>query len=103
MKIVNIDAEVFEKMLSDFGDFASRMEALCRLRGEKDLDKSMDNQDVCILLNISKRTLQTLRDNGTLPFSRISRKIYYKTEDVKAVVSTVEDRRKEALQKGKKI
>ena len=29
----------------------------------------MDNQDVCRMLNISPRTLQTLRDNGTLAFT----------------------------------
>jgi len=31
MEIVNIDAETFEKMLSKFETFASRMESLCLL------------------------------------------------------------------------
>lgn len=54
----------------------------------------LDNQNVCLMLNISPRTLQTLRDNGTLPYSQISHKTYYKPEDVERIVSVVEDRRK---------
>ena len=63
----------------------------------------MDNQDVCRMLNISPRTLQTLRDNGTLAYSQINHKTYYRPEDVELIVSVVEDRRKEAKFKGKTI
>lgn len=42
----------------------------------------MDNQDVCLRLDISPRTLQTLRDTGRLAFTQIQRKIYYRPEDV---------------------
>jgi hypothetical protein len=45
----------------------------------------LDNQDVCQMLNISPRTLQTLRDNGTLAYSQINRKVYYKPEDVESI------------------
>ena len=65
--------------------------------------KWMDNQDVCRMLNISPRTLQTLRDNGTLAYSQINHKTYYRPEDVEFIVSVVEDRRKEAKFKGKTI
>ena len=34
----------------------------------------MDNQDVCLRLDISPRTLQTLRDTGRLAFTQIQRK-----------------------------
>ena len=46
------------------------------------------------LLRISPRTLQTLRDNGTLAYSQIGHKIFYKPEDVQSIVQLVEDRRK---------
>ena len=42
----------------------------------------MDSQDVCVLLNISPRTLQTLRDSGRLAYSQINHKTYYLPEDV---------------------
>ena len=46
------------------------------------LEDWLDNQDVMQALHISQRTLQTLRTNGTLPFSRIGRKLYYKRSDI---------------------
>lgn len=103
MDIINIEAETFENMLSKFEGFATRMEQLCRLHGDKDMSEWLDNQDVCLLLKISPRTLQTLRDNGTLAYSQISHKTYYKPEDVERIVPVVEDRRKQATYKGKKI
>jgi hypothetical protein len=46
----------------------------------------MDGQEVMQSLHISKRTLQALRDNGTIPFSRINGKFYYKTEDIEKML-----------------
>lgn len=40
----------------------------------------LDGSDVMRALHISPRTLQTLRSNGTLPYSQIGGKIYYKKE-----------------------
>lgn len=103
MEIINIDAELFEKMLSKFENFVNRMETLCCLNEDKAVGEWLDNQDVSLLLNISLRTLQTLRDNGTLPFSKINRKAYYKPKDVEEIVSHVEKLRIAAIKKGKRI
>jgi hypothetical protein len=46
----------------------------------------LDNQDVMQALRISPRTLQTLRSNGTLPHSRIGKKLYYKRSDIQQVL-----------------
>lgn len=61
----------------------------------------MDSQDVCLRLNISPRTLQTLRDNGKLPYSQIQHKIFYKPEDVEALLTFVGLQRKEKILKSK--
>jgi hypothetical protein len=42
----------------------------------------IDAQEVLQMLHISVRTLQTLRSNGTLSFSRIGNKLYYRRGDV---------------------
>jgi hypothetical protein len=47
----------------------------------------LDNQDVMQALHISPRTLQTLRSNGILPFSRIGNKIYYRRQDILKILS----------------
>ena len=42
----------------------------------------LDNQEFIQLMNISKRTAQTWRDEGKVSFSQIGSKIYYKMKDV---------------------
>lgn len=47
----------------------------------------IDGQDVMQTMHISKRTLQSLRDSGTLPFSRINGKFYYKVADIEIMLA----------------
>ena len=42
---------------------------------------------------VSPRTLQSMRENGTLAYTKISHKVYYRPEDVKAVFPVVEMKR----------
>ncbi len=49
-------------------------------------EKWLDNQEVCLMMNITKRTLQTYKDKGMLPYSKLNRKNYYKLSDVKALL-----------------
>ena len=103
MEIVSIEKRTFEAMVARFNRFVSRMEVICQRHGEKRMSEWMDNQDVCRMLNISPRKLHSLRDNGTLAYSQINHKTYYRPEDVERIVSVIEDRRKEAKFKGKTI
>jgi len=85
MEIINIESQTFEAMMNRFEAFSKRVEALCENR-DKNLHRWLDNQDVCQILNISKRTLQTYRDNGTLAYTQINHKMYYKPEDVEKII-----------------
>lgn len=66
--------------------FAQRVETLCGASGDMVLQKWLDNQEVCDILNISKRTLQNYRDSGKLSYSQIGYKIYYRPEDVEQLI-----------------
>jgi hypothetical protein len=44
--------------------------------------KLLDNQDLCQLLNVNKRTLQRYRSRGTLKYQRIGGKTFYTVEQV---------------------
>ena len=46
----------------------------------------LDNQEVCLMMNITKRTLQTYKSKGLLPYSKLNRKNYYKRSDVQALL-----------------
>jgi hypothetical protein len=85
MEIVNIEARTFEAMMHRFETLEKKMNSI-RSEQDKGLKNWLDNQDVCLILNISKRTLQTYRDNGTLPYSQIKHKIYYKPDDIELVM-----------------
>lgn len=97
MEVITIEKKTFDEMSEKFDRFVDRVEEICRRCGERGMGEWLDNQDVCRLLNISPRTLQTLRDNGTLAYSRINQKIYYKPQDVRRILPVVEERRKEAV------
>lgn len=51
-------------------------------------DDTMDNQDVCMLLHVSKRTLQRYRSDGLLPYRMHRHKTYYRRSDVEMFIST---------------
>ena len=82
MEIVNIEAGTFKEMITSIRLLKEKLENLKSRQTSKSLDDWMDNQKVCMALNISQRTLQALRSNGTLPFSQIDRKTYYRRQDV---------------------
>ncbi|MDR0231610.1 MAG: helix-turn-helix domain-containing protein [Dysgonamonadaceae bacterium] len=90
MEIISIEKKAFEMMMGSFEQLADRIRTLCLRSGGKGMNKWYGNQEVCLILRISPRTLQTLRENGTLPFSQINRKIYYKPEDVQNAVTAAE-------------
>ena len=90
MEVVVIDKATFERMLSGFEIFAEKVERLCREQEDLGEKEWLDSNDVCRLLCISPRTLQTMRENGTLAYTKISHKVYYRPEDVKAVFPVAE-------------
>lgn len=81
-----MDEKTFSELIFRMEMFVEKVKELCERMGDRKLKKWYDSQDVCLKLNISRRTLQTLRSNGTLPCTQISRKIFYRPEDVEALV-----------------
>jgi predicted lipase len=47
----------------------------------------LDNQDLCLLLNCSKRTLQYYRSEKMLPYYKIKRKTYYMQSEVETFIT----------------
>lgn len=82
MEIVCIDKQTFEELRERFCKLEEKVTRICRPVEDLGLKKWLDNQEVCEVLRISKKTLQVYRDKGILPYSRIKHKIFFKTEDV---------------------
>jgi hypothetical protein len=60
--------------------------ATAKYRAVFSKEKWLDNQEVCLMLAISKRTLQTYTQKKLLPCSKLSRKNYYRYADVQALL-----------------
>lgn len=66
------------------------MKAKNRLNGET----IYDNQDLCVMLKLSKRSLQRLRSLGVLPYLQIGQKTFYLESDVMKYIQTqIENKR----------
>ena len=50
-------------------------------------ERLLDNQDLCLLLQASKRSLQRYRSSGLLKYQVLRHKIYYKESDVQAFLT----------------
>ncbi|MDR0700241.1 MAG: helix-turn-helix domain-containing protein [Tannerella sp.] len=85
MEIVVIEKQAFERMKQSFENFKHQVKKLCESNQNK--GEWLNNEEVCNLLHISKRTLQTYRDTGAIPYSKIGRKCYYKTSDIEQFIN----------------
>ncbi len=72
-----------------YKDLVNRLDELNKQLEEKQKkpqDTFLDNQEFLQLMNISKRTAQTWRDEGVISFSQIGSKIYYRMSDVQKLL-----------------
>lgn len=83
-----ITQKVDEETLYCFESFLNQISSLRDRHNDKLLSEWLDAQDVCNILDIQPRTLQTYRKNGKIRFSQIDRKIYYKPYDVKKILNS---------------
>ena len=81
-----IDRENFEawmeRIMDRFDKQDKTLDKMSQRRNMLDGEFLLDNQDLCQLLNVSKRTLQRYRSTGELPFQTVYHKTYYKESDV---------------------
>jgi hypothetical protein len=73
-------------MSQEIKDIKARIDLFKYQKAEKLKDNWLDNQEVMQSLHISKRTLQTFRTNGTIPYSKVQGKFYYKVSDIEQIL-----------------
>ena len=88
MEVVTIEKRTFSYVCERFTEFAKRIESLCSTHTQ--VENWLDSQEVCLLLGVSKRTLQYYRSSGRLAYSQIGSKIYYKTSDIERIIADSE-------------
>lgn len=79
MEFKIIESKTFENLSRAVKELLEKTNKLNSSGTEKEW---LDNQDVCQLLGISLRTLQTYRDRKIIPYSQVAHKCYYKAKDI---------------------
>jgi len=82
MNVITIESDAFAQIMEKLKRLDDKFVEL-KMEAETPLsERWLDNQDIMLLLKISKRTLQSYRDEAKIPFSQIGNKIYYRASDV---------------------
>lgn len=76
----------FERFMKRFDRLDSHLEKMAIKEKLLEGERLLDNQDVCQLLNVSKRTLQRYRSSGELPYQMLYHKTFYRESDVEAFI-----------------
>ena len=84
-----------ERIMYRFDKQDKKLDKMSERKNMLDGELLFDNQDLCQLLHVSKRTLQRYRSKGELPFKTVYQKTYYKESDVHQFI-------RENFNKGKK-
>lgn len=87
MEIVCIEKKAFDEICSHLSEFEDRVNRLCNSSQDFALKNWMDNQDVCKILRISKRTLQEYRSAGIIPYYLVQSRALYKESEIEKILS----------------
>ncbi len=90
MEVVIIEKKAFEALLADVATLMEKVNEMSCKCNDRRLSNWLDGEDVCRMLRISPRTLQTLRDNRLIACSQINRKFFYKPEEVERILPLVD-------------
>jgi len=66
-----------------FDGVEKKLDRMMQVKDAMDGDKLLDNQDLCLLLGITKRSLARYRQKKMIPYYQGDRKTYYKASEVR--------------------
>jgi excisionase family DNA binding protein len=82
--VLIVDEHLFDKLMGKIEKLTDMVGSIGLNTNSGLKDKWLVTDEVCKILNISRRTLQKMRDNGSILFTKTGKKIYYKASDVEA-------------------
>ena len=89
--MIQTDRETFQMMLHQimerFDRIEDRLSRMNRQTSALDGDKLLDNQDMCELLGITKRTLARYRQKKLVTYYMIDGRTYYKSSEAEAFLN----------------
>lgn len=87
MEVITIETQAFKDLMSKVDtifDYVISQQAI--KKDDDDDDSWVDSYEVCTFLKISDRTLQRLRSDNKINYSRIRGKNYYKISEIRRML-----------------
>ena len=78
----NDEAKSIGDFIEQFNNIEQRLKKI-----QYNNDVFLDNQEFLQVMNISKRTAQSWRDEGIISFSQVGSKIYYRFSDIEELLN----------------
>lgn len=89
MEIIDSKAAEVNAFIASLNEMLGSIQTLIKNKSQRpNGEKYLTNRDLCRMLQVSPRTLQTWRDEKIIPFSQFKGKIFYKESDIAAWLST---------------
>ena len=80
--------ELRKLIVSRLDGIDRKLDRMIKIRDAMEGDKLLDNQDLCLLLGITKRSLARYRQKKIIRYYQVDRKTYYKASEVQEFLKT---------------
>ena len=84
MEVITIESQAFKNLMSKVDTIFDYV--ISQQNTNDDQDSWVDSYEVCTFLKMSDRTLQRLRSENKINYSRIRGKNYYKISEIKRMM-----------------
>jgi hypothetical protein len=82
MEVITVESQVFKELTAKINTIAKFVVAMQTKADEKPADDWVDSYEVCTFLKISAKTLQRLRAEKAVKYSRIRGKTFYRISEI---------------------
>jgi len=86
MEMTIIDKAVLNELFIRINSLQKKLDSLYENSGLKP-KVWMTNEEACFRLNASKGTMMTLRKGKILPYTKLGRKVFYRTTDIENMLT----------------
>ena len=87
--VVIVDELLFDKLLRKIDTLSEEVRTLTAKDNGGLSERWLVSDEVCKILNVSKRKLQQMRADREIKFVKSGKKIYYKSSDVEAYINSL--------------
>ena len=85
----NENKSEFQQIIEKLESILAMLNKLMEKKDSSKPEKMLDNTDMCMLLGITKRTLQRYRQKGVVPYYMMKGKPYYKADEVQEALKRI--------------